>query len=366
MRGTGGPQFPPLAFLWPALAAETASEFASAMAREFINLAVRPGAETGAPEPQFSTRNKVVLELATVRLRGFSTASDGPATLVCAPFALHGAAITDLAPRHSLVAALQHAGIERVFVTDWRSASTDMRLLSIDNYVANLNVLVDELGGAVDLVGLCQGGWMALAYAARFPTKVRKLVLAGAPIDIAAGNSKLSDLARDTPMAIFKELVDLGGGRILGHRVRELWALSPLDREAVHHLLQSPDAIGSAAFRRLEARFHEWYAWTVDLPGTYYLQVVEQLFKENRLAGGSFEILGRPIDLAGMRCPLFLLAARDDDVVASEQIFATAHLVDSRHCAIGRAIAPCGHLGLFMGREILAEVWPEIARWLLR
>lgn len=152
----------------------------------------------------------------------------------------------------------------------------------------------------------------------------------------------------------------------MGHRVRQLWALSPLDREAVHHLLQSPDAIGSAAFRRLEARFHEWYAWTVDLPGTYYLQVVEQLFKENRLAGGSFEILGRPIDLAGMRCPLFLLAARDDDVVASEQIFATAHLVDSRHCAIERATAPCGHLGLFMGREILAEVWPEIARWLLR
>ena len=71
MRGTGGPQFPPLAFLWPALAAETASEFASAMAREFINLAVGPGTETGAPEPQFATRNKVVLELPTVRLRAF-------------------------------------------------------------------------------------------------------------------------------------------------------------------------------------------------------------------------------------------------------------------------------------------------------
>ena len=133
MRGTGDPQFPPLAFLWPALAAETASEFASAIAREFMNLAVGPGTETGAPEPQFATRNKVVLDLATVRLRGFSTASDGPATLVCAPFALHGAAITDLAPRHSLVAALQRAGIERVFVTDWRSARSDMRLLSIDN-----------------------------------------------------------------------------------------------------------------------------------------------------------------------------------------------------------------------------------------
>jgi poly(3-hydroxyalkanoate) synthetase len=365
MRGTDGRQFP-LTFLWPALAAETASEFASAVAREFMNLAVGPETETGAPEPRFVTTNKVALELASARLRDFSTASDGTATLVCAPFALHGATITDLAPRHSLVAALRRAGIERVFVTDWRSASPDMRFMSIDNYIADLNVLVDELGGAVDLVGLCQGGWMALAYAARFPVKVRKLVLAGAPIDIAAGNSKLSDLARNTPMAVFKELVDLGRGRILGHRVRQLWALSPLDQEAVHHLLQSPDAIGSAAFRRLEARFHEWYAWTVDLPGTYYLQVVEQLFKENRLPAGSFEILGRPIDLASVRCPLFLIAARDDDVVAPEQIFATEHLVDSRRCAVEKATAPCGHLGLFMGRKILAEVWPGIARWLLR
>jgi hypothetical protein len=81
---------------------------------------------------------------------------------------------------------------------------------------------------------------------------------------------------------------------------------------------------------------------TVDLPGTYYLQVVEQLFKENRLAGGSFDYLGPPNRLTGMRCPLFLLAARDDDVVASEQIFATAHLVGPRYCAIEKATAPCG------------------------
>ena len=30
-----------------------------------------------------------------------------------------------------------------------------------------------EIGPPVDLVGLCQGGWMALVYAARFPGKVR-------------------------------------------------------------------------------------------------------------------------------------------------------------------------------------------------
>ena len=86
-------------------------------------------------------------------------------------------------------------------MTDWRSASPDMRFLAIDNYLADLNVLVDELGGYVDLIGLCQGGWLALTYAALFPLKVRKLVLAGAPIDVAAGTSRLSRLAHDTPLA---------------------------------------------------------------------------------------------------------------------------------------------------------------------
>ena len=137
-------------------------------------------------------------------------------TLLCAPFALHGAAIADLAPGHSLVAALREAGLARLFVTDWRSAQPDMRDLGIDNYLADLNVLVDHLGGHVDLIGLCQGGWMALLYAARFPAKVGKLVLAGAPIDIAAGISGLSAVAESSPIAVFHELVKIGDGRMLG------------------------------------------------------------------------------------------------------------------------------------------------------
>ena len=99
-----------------------------------------------------------------MRLRDFSTEAKGVPTLLCAPFALHGAAISDFAPGHSLVAALRRAGIHRLFITDWRSATTDMRLLGIDQYLADINVLVDEIGGPVELIGLCQGGWMALVY----------------------------------------------------------------------------------------------------------------------------------------------------------------------------------------------------------
>jgi poly(3-hydroxyalkanoate) synthetase len=365
MRGTSGPQFSSIALLWPALVAESASEFASAVARDFANFAIGPGTEAKETEPQWATGNRIVLELGSVRLREFSD-SGGIATLICAPYALHGSTIVDFAVDHSLVGALQEAGLKRVFVTDWRSASRDMRFKSIDDYLADLNVLVDQLDGAVNLVGLCQGGWMALVYAARFPAKVRKLVLAGAPIDIAAGASKISELAHKVPVAVFKELVELGNGRILGRHALELWSKNSWDREAIHQLLQTLDDIKSPEFHRLETRFHDWYARTVDLPGTYYLQVVEQLFKENRLARGRFVALGQQIDLSNIRCPLFLLAARDDEVVAPEQIFATQGLIESARCSIRKAIAPCNHLGLFMGRTILRDTWPDIARWLAR
>jgi len=139
--------FSNLAFFWPALAAASASEIAAAAARRFIDLAVGPDMGPAASEPKWATPNTIALELKTVLLRDFSIEQHGLATLVCAPLTLHGAAVADFAPGHSLVATLRDAGISRVFVTDWRSAQSDMRFLAIDNYLADLNVVVDQLGG---------------------------------------------------------------------------------------------------------------------------------------------------------------------------------------------------------------------------
>jgi poly(3-hydroxybutyrate) depolymerase len=355
-------QLAALGLFWPALAFEYANEFASAMTRQFAGRPADNTRETRA-EPCWTNSNKICLELGAVRLRDFSNGSDAAPVLICAPFALHGATIVDFAPQHSLVAALQGAGIERVFVTDWRSATPDMRFWSIDDYLLTLNLLVDELGGAVQLVGLCQGGWLALIYASRFPGKVRKLALAGAPIDIEAGKSKLSEMALETPMRFFNDLVELGQGRVLGRQLLQCWT-EELDRAAIRDLLQSSHASDSVPFCDLEMRFRDWHACTLDLPGTYYLQAVEQLYKQNRLARGSFVALGRRINLSKLRCPLFLLAARDDVVVAPDQLFATERLVNGDCCTVSKAAAPCGHLGLFMGREVLSTVWPDVARWL--
>src|SRR6266536_5249136 len=355
--------FPSIAFLWPALAAASTSGMMSALAGQFAQLGAA-AAKTDSPTAKWATANRVTLELPSMRLREFCADHRAVPALICAPFALHRATIADFAPGHSLIRALRSAGLSHICVTDWLSAVPEMRYLSIDNYLADLDVAVDELGGNVDLIGLCQGGWMALLFAARFPEKVHKLVLAGAPVDIRAGESPLSRLAAQMPLAVFEQLVELGGGRILGDRVLGLWGPRSLDSESVRQLLQVPRRLGGPELRRLEAEFQQWHAATVDLPGTYYLEVVEWLYKQNRLAEARLVALGHRIDLARLRLPLFLLAARDDDVVVPEQVFATARRVGTAATEIETAMAPCQHLGLFMGARTLRTIWPKIARWL--
>ncbi len=366
-RPAGHPRSTQIAnpLLWPFIAAATASDAAASYFGELARAVVDDGGERRKPEPSWTTPHAIALELATARLRDFSTGRDGVPTLVCAPYALHGAVIADFAPGHSLVEALRVAGLPRVHLTEWRSARPDMRFLTIDNYLADLNVMVDALEPPVDLVGLCQGGWMALVYAARFPGKVRRLVLAGAPVDVRVGHSMLSDLTDNIPLSSFAEIVRFGGGRVIGSRVLELWGPALSVEESVH-VLQLPADCDASEARALERRFAEWYAWTLDLPGAYYLQVVSWLFKENRIAQGSFPALGRTVDLADIDVPVFLLAARDDTLVAVPQLLATARLVSTAPPAIETMVEPCGHLGLFVGGETLPRAWGKAARWLQR
>ena len=363
MYEPAGRQSANLAFLWPAFVAASTSDLSALFARHFANLAIG-SAGPPADEPDWATPHRIALELKSVRLRDFSTGPEGAPALLCTPLALHGAAVADLAPGHSLVAALRRAGLQRLFAADWRSATPDMRYLGIDDYLANLNVLVDHAGPPINLIGLCQGGWMALAYAALFPAKVRKLVLAGAPVDIRAAPSALSALADTSPLAVFDELVRIGDGIVPGRKVLKFWGVETVRAEEIRDVLQTGETLGSRAFAQLEAWFRAWYAWTIDLPGLYFLEVVDRLYKHNALAQGSFTALGERVDLSAVKVPMFLLAAAQDELVAAPQLFAAAQLVGTPASGIRKETADCRHVALFAGKRVLDEIWPGIVRWI--
>jgi poly(3-hydroxyalkanoate) synthetase len=98
------------------------------------------------------------------------------------------------------------------------------------------------------------------------------------------------------------------------------------------------------------------------LPGTYFLQTAEWLFRENRLARDCFPALGRHVLLSKIEAPIFVPAASDDEIVPSPQATAVKSLCRAANVAV--RVESGRHLSLFMGRRTLDRAWREIARWL--
>jgi poly(3-hydroxyalkanoate) synthetase len=320
-----------------------------------------------APEDAaWTTPNRIILDLAAVRLRDFFAGETRRRPiLVVAPFSLHDAELADLAPGHSLVESLLASACRELFLVEWKSATAKTRLSTIDAQLASLNVVVDEIGPPVDLVGLCQGGWLSLAYAARFPGKVRRLVLAGAPIDMAAAPSAISDAINPMTELMIDELIRRGDGLARGRDMAELWP-RPADKLArLLDALELTQPPATEAQRTIVENFARWDARLLDLPGPYHREVFNGIYRENLLALGRFCALGRRVDLRRLQQPLFLLAGERDDIAPPAQVFAAASLVGAQKSDIETALAPCGHLALFMGQRTLANEWPRIARWLL-
>ena len=111
--------------------------------------------------------------------------------------------------------------------------------------------------------------------------------------------------------------------------------------------------------------FSRWYEAPLDLPGAYYLQAVEWIFKENRLAKGNFVALGKTISLKEITIPVYMLAGDADDITPSAQVFNAENYLGTPKKDMMKKLVAGGHIGLFMGRKTLQDTWPEISRWIL-
>ena len=349
---------------WPmAMATELAEQGAELYAKnlKFMEEEIKIHEEL---RPRLATPHRTRLDLRTMVLCEYGEAEDSVPTLVDAPYAGHTAVIADYHKGQSLIETLLDNGIGHVLLTDWKSATPDMKDLEIDNYLAEMLVAIDDLGGRVNLIGLCQGGWLSAMVAARFPDKVNSLVLAGAPIDTDAGDGPIKRMVHEYPTSFYEELVELGGGLMLGKFMLQGWKNMHPAQHYIDDHVDLYEHIDDPGYVTKEETFKRWYENPIDLPGRWYLQAITQIFKENRLAKGRFVGLGRKLKLGDITCPLYLLAGESDDITTPEQVLNAEQYVGTPSGRIQKATAPGGHIGLFMGRRTLEQYWPAIARWI--
>jgi poly(3-hydroxybutyrate) depolymerase len=320
--------------------------------------------------PAWTTPHEIVFEAPLARLRDFSVSKRRVVpTLVLPPQAGHDSCIVDYSADQSQMGAILASGLERALSLDWIGATRETADCSIEDYLDVVDRAVDHCGERVNLIGDCQGGWLATIYAALHPERINTLTIAGAPIDFHAGEPVIHEVMRrlgpDGSLRFYEALVAAGGGVLEGrHMLNGFIMIQPgaeISRQ-VDLLLNLDDPAHVARYRE----FEDWFKHTQDVPGAFYLWIVRNLFRDNALITGSLAVGDRRVDLAKIDMPLNLLGGATDHITPPAQVFALQEHASTPAELVKRDVTSGGHLGLFMGHDSLHDHWPPLLDEVLR
>ena len=318
----------------------------------------------GRKAPSWTTPNEIVFETPLARLRDFTVSRRRVVpTLVLPPQAGHDSCIVDYSAEQSQMRTIVEAGLERALSLDWVGATRETKDASIEDYIDVVDRAIDHCGGRVNLIGDCQGGWLATIYAALYPERINTLTIAGAPIDFHAGEPVIHEVMRRVSphgnLRFYEALVASGGGVLEGrHMITGFVMIQPsaeISRQ-IDLLLNLDNPAHVERYRE----FEDWFKHTQDVPGAFYLWIVQHLFRDNALISGSLEVRGQKVDLGRLEMPLNLMAGATDHITPPDQVFALAQYISTPPEEITRHVSTGGHLGLFMGHEALREHWPRV------
>jgi poly(3-hydroxyalkanoate) synthetase len=314
--------------------------------------------------PRWASRHVVVRRSPLTRLRDFTPkgAADVVPTLVLPPQAGHDSCIVDYSTAQSQMQTILAAGLECAYALDWVGVTQETKDATIADYLDEVRAAVDHAGGRVNLVGDCQGGWLAAIYAALHPEQVNTLTVAGAPIDFHAGDAIIHESVQalaDDDLSFFHGLVASGNGVLKGEYLLGGFIVIKPENEVGKQLQLLAHVRDPRHVERYRA-FEDWFKHTQDIAGPFYLWLVEHLFRDNELIRGELRIGDQPVDLGRIDCPVNLLAGGTDHITPPDQVFALGDAVATAPGLVTRRTTSGGHLGLFMGTEALRDHWPAV------
>lgn len=333
-----------------------------------ITLARGLGAQ-GVTPPQIATTPKDLIwrqgKTTLWRYRAEAPRRLGPLLI------LHGLigrqTVTDLQPDRSLVRRLLAAGVD-VWVLDWGNATR------ADRFRDFTDIVVHDLGDALVQIetatrrrpaalGICQGGVFAAAHAALHPGRLAGLALAVTPIDFhAVGGGVIAAWFRALPPDLVTRVIDDLGvvpGEMMGAMFRHLAPVRALAKYGADLVALAEDPEALATFLRMEL----WLADRPDHPGAAARQWLVELYGQNLLVQGRFEIDGRRVTLGAIDCPVLAIVGAQDHIVPPPQALALgAHLAPGRWQSL---VVPTGHVGVFVARRAQSIVPPRLIEWLL-
>jgi polyhydroxyalkanoate synthase len=273
--------------------------------------------------------------------------------------------ILDLQPDKSVVGRYLEQGFD-VYMIDWAVPTHADRGRTLDDYVCKflkeaVDFIVREHARKdLHLLGYCMGGTMAASLTALHPERVKSLTLLAAPIDFS-GRQSLLNLWTDRRYFDVDAFIDAYGncpGWFLQSSFLWLKPVQNMIDKAAALFEQMDDAAKVSACVAME----RWINDNVPVAGATFCDFVKKLYQGNELMLGKLQLGGRRVDLGWITCPLLLVTAANDHLVApsaTEGIRGGVRSSDIKSLAL-----EAGHVGVVVGGQAQRTIWPRATRWL--
>ncbi len=311
------------------------------------------------------TPNEVVDEdrLSNFKLLKYAKQKDNKKILLIVPHIINRPYILDLNEDVSVIKEFIKNGFP-VYMIDWGYPAKSQRNISFSDYVQYLDRAMDFIckeGEKVSVMGYCTGGIISLMYASLYPEKVERFILLATPVDF----SRWYD-AR----ILWGNLFDVRSiVSLFGNVPGELITLFGRNLFMIYLPYFSISAEFNTEFLSLESwrdalRINRWFIDTPMIPGSTYIQFIEDCYKRNLLINNKMKINSQTIDLGKIRAPLLNILAKYDHIVP---LYAGSALknVYSGKC-YEEIVYPSSHIGLSVSREAHLNMWPKVCEWLSR
>lgn len=271
--------------------------------------------------------------------------------------------ILDLNPERSVIGALVRGGIT-VYLLDWGYPGPMDRFQRLDDYIEDeIDCAVDRIAAEhatdrVSILGICQGGTLAVCYAALRAERVRNLITLATPVDFQTPQDVLYRIVRHVDA---ERLVRAMGNVPAAALNAVFTSLKPFQllyrRYLVLAELDSDDE-ALRAFLRLE----RWMYDSPDQAGAAFAQFARDFYQTNGLVAGTLKLCGKTVDPIRFTGPLFNVYATADHLVPPAAAKALAKLTgsgDYREMEL-----PGGHLSLFISKRTHRDLYPALVEWL--
>ncbi len=314
-----------------------------------------------------TTPRDVVLEepmFKLLRYRRETPATHAEPVLLCYAL-INRAYILDLQPDKSVAARYLREGFD-VYLIDWGVPGDGDRHLALADYVGGfLGRVVDFILRAhrrrdLHLLGYCMGGTISALFTALHPETICSLTLLAAPIDFS-GRESLLQLWADRQHFDVDAFVDAHGNCPAWFLQACFLSMKPVQNMLEKNLAfyeQMDDLQAVSSFFAME----RWINDNIPVAGETFREFVKKLYQGNELTRGQLHLGERAVDLSRIVCPLLLLTARNDHLVAPASTEGIRPLVGSRD--IRSFTIDAGHVGLIVGGKAQRTLWPEATRWM--